>query len=79
MLPATMSDRCDAIRLDKKALAGLASLSQKSAGMILRGQSSPRLNNLQALERAVVTEELRLRDYLLSIHPLAESDGGKAV
>jgi hypothetical protein len=72
MLPEDIGQRCSAIRLDKKALAGLASLSQKSAGMILRGQSSPRLVNLQALERAVIAEELRLRDYLNTLHPSAD-------
>jgi hypothetical protein len=73
MLPEQIAERSEAIRLDKKALARLAKLSQKSTGMTLRGQSSPRLNNLQALERAIVAEEIRLRDYLLAIHPLSTS------
>jgi hypothetical protein len=69
MLPRTVLQRATAIRLDKKALAAMAGLSQKSVGMTLREQSSPRLNNLQAMEASVVAEELRLRDYLNALHP----------
>lgn len=74
MLPDTIRDRAIAVRLGKKELSELAHLSQKSTGMILRGDSSPRLNNLQALERAVVAEELRLRAYLLVLHPVAPAE-----
>jgi predicted transcriptional regulator len=70
MLPETIRGRAVAVRLGKKELSELAHLSQKSTGMILRGDSSPRLNNLQALERAVIAEEIRLRDYLLALHPV---------
>jgi hypothetical protein len=72
MLPETIRDRALAVRLGKKELSSLSGLSEKSTGMILRGASSPRLNNLQALERAVIAEEIRLRDYLFGLHPLAK-------
>lgn len=78
MLPGTILERAHAIRLDKKALAGLAGLSQKSVGMTLREQSSPRLNNLQAMERALVADEIRLRDYLLTLHPIETATGEHA-
>jgi hypothetical protein len=78
MLPETIRDRALAVRLGKKELSELAKLSQKSTGMIMRGQSSPRLNNLQALERAVVAEEIRLRDYLLALHPVIPLELGAA-
>lgn len=78
MLPGTILERAAAIRLDKKALAGMAGLSQKSVGMTLREQSSPRLNNLQAMEAALVREELRLRDHLNSLHPIEKSQGEAA-
>jgi hypothetical protein len=78
MLPDAIAQRSEAIRLDKKRLARLANLSQKSTGMTLRGQSSPRLSNLLQLEKALLGEELRLRDYLLSLHPLPRTDEERA-
>lgn len=70
MLPGTIMERASAVRLDKKALATMAGLSQKSVGMTLREQSSPRFSNLQKMEAALLAEELRMRDYLLSLHPV---------
>ena len=70
MLPAEMLHRAAMIRLDRKALARTAGLSQKSVRMTLTEQSSPRLDTLQSMERAVIAEELRLRDHLLSLHPI---------
>lgn len=78
MLPGTILERASVIRLDKKALAGMAGLSQKSVGMTLREQSSPRLNNLQAMEAALIREELRLRDHLNALHPVTEAQMEKA-
>lgn len=70
MLPGTILERARAIRLDKKALGAHAGISQKQTGLIMRGESSPRLDTFHKLESALIAEELRLRDYLLSIHPI---------
>ena len=68
MLPETIRDRCAAIGLKHKDLARLAGLSQKSTGQIMRGDASPRLVNLKALESALITKELSVLRHLYSIH-----------
>lgn len=72
MSPEEISNRARAVRLDRKALAGLSGRSEKAVGMTLGGKSSPRYDSLVAIENALTADEIRLRDYLLALHPLAK-------
>lgn len=76
MLPAEIATRAAAVRLDKKELAALAQVSHKQVVQITRGTASPRLNTLQAIEAAMLAEELRLRDYLIGLHGLPRNGSG---
>lgn len=76
MSPETISERAHAIRLGRKALAQHAQLSEKTIGMILRNASGGRHHSIVAIDNALIAEELRLRDYLLTLHPVKEE--GKA-
>lgn len=66
-----IDQRRNRIRLPLKELAPLVPLSCNAIGDALKGRSEPHPVTRQAIEHAVVGEELRLRDYLLALHPLA--------
>lgn len=70
MSPETIRERAAAIRLGQKALGDLANRSQKFVNMTLTGRSSPRYDALCDIEKALTAEELRLRNYLLALHPV---------
>lgn len=78
MLPAEIRERAEAIRLGKKELSDLSGLSERTTGQIMREQRSPRLDNLQALERALLAQELSLRDYLIALHGVPPADGASS-
>lgn len=61
------------IRLPVNALAGAAEVHHDTAHRYLRGAQSILPRNRRALERALVAEELALRDHLLALHPLPGS------
>lgn len=77
MSPEQIRERAKAIRLGRKALAGQSNLSEKAVGQILNGVSGGQHGSVVAIENALVADELRLRDYLLGLHPVA-SEGGPA-
>lgn len=66
----TLRLRASAIRLGQKQLADAAGLSHKSVNQILGGRSGGRHDSVVAIETALAAEEIRLRDHLLSLHPV---------
>lgn len=70
MRPETIRDRASALRLSKKALAQATGLAEMTIGRTLRGATSPNLTTCDEIGQAIVAEELRLRDYLVGLHPL---------
>jgi transcriptional regulator with XRE-family HTH domain len=78
MTPATLEQRRAAIRLPKTVIAQAEGLHKQTVYEILTaGVHEPLNSTLNAIERAIRREELRLRDHLLRIHPIepAASDG----
>lgn len=74
MQPNEIETRRQLIRLPLKKLAPLVPLSENALGDVLRCRTSPHPVTQQAIERAVLGEEVRLRDYLLELHPLQAGD-----
>lgn len=70
MSPETIRERAAAIRFGNKQIAGASELSEKSVGQILSGRSGGHHASFVAIELALESEELRLRDYLLTLHPI---------
>lgn len=70
MRPELIRERASRIRLSRKALAEATGLVEMTIGRTLSGQTSPNMTTFDAIESALVAEEIRLRDYLLSLHPV---------
>jgi hypothetical protein len=58
--------------------ARLSGLNAHTVGRTLNGRTEPYHKTFEALKAALVAEELRLRDYLLSLHPLPRADEERA-
>lgn len=67
---AQIKQRCAAIRLHGQDLARAAHCSTTTVYNLFGGDAG-RTDTLQRLSGALVAEELRLRDHLLGLHPLA--------
>ena len=78
MSPETIAERARAIRLSDKALGEASGLAENTVYRTLAGITRPMLDTANALSDAVVAEELRLRDYLLSLHPVTATEMEKA-
>lgn len=74
MSPETIRERADAIRFGNKQIAGASGLSEKSVGQILSGRSGGHHTSFVAIENALEAEEQRLRDYLLTLHPVKQEE-----
>ncbi len=74
MRPSDIRDRAAHIRLSNKALAEATGLVENTIGRTLGGRTSPNLTTCDLLGAAVVAEELRLRDYLIELHPLTKAE-----
>lgn len=72
MQTETIRERAAAIRLSNKTLAELTGLVEMTIGRTLNGRTAPSAKTRDALEAAVLAEEIRLRDYLNTIHPFGE-------
>lgn len=70
MRPETIRERAARIRWRNKAIAEASALSEMTIGRTLSGATSPNMTTLDQIEAAIVAEELRLRDYLLALHPI---------
>lgn len=66
--------RCLAIRLQGKELARAAPCSMTTVYNLFRGDAG-RTDTLKRLAGALEREELRMRDHLLALHPLAGEPG----
>lgn len=75
---AEIERRRDAVRFPIEELAKAAGCNPNTAGPALRGKSSPRHDTVVAMSRAIEAEELRLRDYLLTLHPIQTQSTGEA-
>lgn len=69
MQPEEIRDRCAAIRLPRQELAQRAPCSPVTVRRVFSGKTS-RTDSLDRLGATVVAEELRLRNYLLELHPV---------
>jgi hypothetical protein len=78
MSPEAISERARAIRLSRKAWAGQCGLSEKALGMILNGRSGGMHQSFVNAEKALIADEVRLRDYLLALHPIQNSGEERA-
>jgi len=70
MSPDHLADRARKIRLTDKALGELAGCAENTVNRTLTGKTRPLLDTAQAIEAALTAEECRLRDYLLTLHPV---------
>lgn len=77
MRPETIRERAAAIRMPNKVLAEKTGLWENTIGRTLTGRTSPNLTTCDAIEAAVIAEELRLRDYLNALHPVAANEPEK--
>ena len=73
MRQETIAERAAAIRLSTSHLSRETGLTAHTVGRTLNSRTRPFLETAEALEKVIVAEELRLRDYLLTIHPLQNS------
>lgn len=74
-----LKERAENIRLRMNNLAALAGVPPSTAHA-RHSDGTPRdvrSSTLQKLSDAVIAEELRLRDYLLTLHPVPKPDEGK--
>ena len=70
---AEMRERIDRLRIDVKALAVSAGLNRHTVDKVLAGGVDPRVSTVEALDAALVAEERALFDWLVSLHPKANS------
>lgn len=63
-----MKTRCTAIRLQHYELASAAGYNPNTVRYVFRGHG--RAITAKLIGEALVREELRLRDYLLQLHPV---------
>jgi hypothetical protein len=74
-----IKERAANIRLRMNHLADLAGVPPSTAHAKTGGRERDvRASTLRKLAEAQVNEELRLRDYLLSLHPLPRTDEERA-
>lgn len=72
MQPETIRERAARIRLKNKAIAEATGLTEMTIGRTLSEQTSPNITTFNRIEAAIAAEELRLRDYLVRLHPIKD-------
>lgn len=78
MSPETIAERARAIRLSDKALGEAAGLAENTVYRTLSRRTRPLQETADMLASALAAEELRLRDYLLALHPVSKTEEGRA-
>lgn len=78
MRQETIAERAKAIRLGPSDLSRATGLTAHTVGRTLNGRTKAFLTTAETIERVIVAEELRLRDYLLALHPVATTEMEKA-
>lgn len=76
MDPAEIKARSAAIRLSGKDLAQAAPCSLTTVYNLFSGDAG-RSDTLKRIGAALVAEELRMRDHLLALHPVAAREGAR--
>ncbi|MES2671583.1 MAG: hypothetical protein V4673_14360 [Pseudomonadota bacterium] len=75
-----IKERAENIRLPMSKLASLAGVAPSTA--LARttdgGERDIRSSSMRKLSEAQIAEELRLRDYLLTLHPIQTQSAGEA-
>jgi hypothetical protein len=76
-MQGTLSQRISAIRLPARSLAAIAGVHVETVYRMMRNRNKRGAfhQNHQAVERAVLAEEIRLRDYLCAIHGPPQGEG----
>ncbi|MET4341988.1 helix-turn-helix transcriptional regulator [Bradyrhizobium sp. RT9a] len=74
MRPETIRERVARIRLSRKALAQATGLVEMTIGRTLNGETSPNMATFEKIEKVVIEEEIALRDYLLTLHPVKQEE-----
>ncbi len=64
-----MAERAKAIRLPINRLADLAGVNKHTACYVLKGRPNMLLSTHQALQQALIDEELRVLSHLQGLHP----------
>jgi transcriptional regulator with XRE-family HTH domain len=72
MSPETIAERARAIRFSDKALGEAAGLAENTVYRTLSRRTRPLQDTADMLSSALTAEELRLRDYLLALHPVKQ-------
>lgn len=70
MAPSALAERLRAIRLSQSEVARKIGLPFNTVSRILLGSVDARTSNVEAIEKALLEEEKRLRDYLVGLHGL---------
>jgi hypothetical protein len=71
--PTEIQARCAALRLHPREVAALASCHHNTVRGILRGAGAQG-RTLARVFAAIEGEELRLRNYLLALHPVKQEE-----
>lgn len=74
MRTETIRERVARIRLPRKALAQASGLTEMTIGRTLNGDTLPNMGTFEKIERVVIEEEIALRDYLLTLHPIKSEE-----
>ncbi len=73
MSPEEMAVRARAVRLEDKEVAAAAGVGENTISRTFSGKTNPLLLTARAIEAAIVSEELRLRDYLIGLHGVPQA------
>lgn len=73
MPPEILQVRALRIRWPNRAIALATGLAEMTIGRTLTRSTSPNYATINKIEAAVVAEEIRLRDYLLALHPVVST------
>lgn len=74
-----IKERAENIRLPMNTLAALAGVAASTAHAHKGGvPRDPRESSLRKMSDALIADELRLRDYLLALHPVVAKEGDAA-
>lgn len=73
-MAGSLLDRARRLRLPNTEIAERAGLDQHSVRRCLNQLRDTRTSTVNRIEAAIAGEERALRDYLLGLHPVRESD-----
>lgn len=74
MRPQELAERITRIRLPQHIIATGAALDEMTVSRVLNGRTDARNSTLDRIEQQVCAEEIALRDHLLALHPIEQSE-----